>query len=117
MKGLAGKRVVVTGGTSGIGAATAQRFRDEGGEVIVLARAPGTRRHRLRRERPRPGASRPSRSSATSTCSINNAGVSARNPALDITPEQWDEVRRHQPEWRLLGGAGGRPADARGAAA
>ena len=30
MRGLAGKRVVVTGGTSGIGAATAQRFRDEG---------------------------------------------------------------------------------------
>ncbi len=41
MKGLAGKRVVVTGGSSGIGAATAQRFRDEGAEVIVLARRPG----------------------------------------------------------------------------
>ena len=36
MKGLAGKRVVVTGGSSGIGAATAQRFREEGAEVIVL---------------------------------------------------------------------------------
>ena len=34
MKGLAGKRVVITGGTSGIGAATAQRFRDEGCEVV-----------------------------------------------------------------------------------
>ena len=41
MQGLAGKRVVVTGGTSGIGAATAQRFRDEGCEVVVLARTPG----------------------------------------------------------------------------
>src|SRR5450759_5193683 len=41
MRGLAGKRVVVTGGTSGIGAATAQRFRDEGCEVVVLARTPG----------------------------------------------------------------------------
>ena len=41
MKGLAGKRVVITGGSSGIGAATAQRFRDEGAEVIVVARRPG----------------------------------------------------------------------------
>ena len=41
MRGLAGKKVVVTGGTSGIGAATAQRFREEGCEVVILARTPG----------------------------------------------------------------------------
>ena len=41
MKGLAGKRVVVTGGSSGIGAATAQRFREEGAEVLVRARRLG----------------------------------------------------------------------------
>jgi NAD(P)-dependent dehydrogenase (short-subunit alcohol dehydrogenase family) len=37
VKGLEGKRVVVTGGTSGIGAATVQRFRNEGSQVAALA--------------------------------------------------------------------------------
>jgi meso-butanediol dehydrogenase / (S,S)-butanediol dehydrogenase / diacetyl reductase len=37
VKGLAGKRVVVTGGTSGIGAATAQRFVEEGAHVAAIA--------------------------------------------------------------------------------
>jgi meso-butanediol dehydrogenase / (S,S)-butanediol dehydrogenase / diacetyl reductase len=37
MKGLAGKRVVVTGGTSGIGEATSRRFLDEGAQVVALA--------------------------------------------------------------------------------
>jgi NAD(P)-dependent dehydrogenase (short-subunit alcohol dehydrogenase family) len=37
MQGLEGKRVVVTGGTSGIGAATVRRFRDEGARVVAIA--------------------------------------------------------------------------------
>jgi NAD(P)-dependent dehydrogenase (short-subunit alcohol dehydrogenase family) len=37
MKGLEGKRVVVTGGTSGIGEATSRRFLDEGAQVVALA--------------------------------------------------------------------------------
>jgi NAD(P)-dependent dehydrogenase (short-subunit alcohol dehydrogenase family) len=37
VKGLEGKRVVVTGGTSGIGAATVARFRDEGAQVAAIA--------------------------------------------------------------------------------
>jgi meso-butanediol dehydrogenase / (S,S)-butanediol dehydrogenase / diacetyl reductase len=91
MKGLAGKRVVVTGGSSGIGAATAQRFRDEGAEVIVLARRPG------------PGgiacdvSDRDQVQQAFELVGdldvlVNNAGLSVRNPALDIPPQQWDEV-------------------------
>ena len=35
MRGLAGKGVLVTGGTSGIGLATARRFLDEGSRVFV----------------------------------------------------------------------------------
>ena len=36
MRGLEEKRVIVTGGASGIGAATAARFLEEGAEVVVL---------------------------------------------------------------------------------
>src|SRR5450759_2809681 len=91
MRGLAGKRVVVTGGTSGIGAATAQRFRDEGCEVVVLARTPG------------PGVIRCDVSDRLQVDAafeqvgdldvvINNAGVSVRSPAVDISPHQWERV-------------------------
>jgi NAD(P)-dependent dehydrogenase (short-subunit alcohol dehydrogenase family) len=37
MRGLEGKRVVVTGGTSGIGEATSRRFLDEGARVVAFA--------------------------------------------------------------------------------
>jgi NAD(P)-dependent dehydrogenase (short-subunit alcohol dehydrogenase family) len=91
MRGLAGKRVVVTGGTSGIGAATAQRFRDEGCEVVVLARRPG------------PGVIHCDVSDRAQVDAafeqvgdldvlVNNAGVSVRSPATDISQDQWDHV-------------------------
>ncbi len=38
MRGLVGKSVLVTGGASGIGLATALRFQDEGCRVVVLDR-------------------------------------------------------------------------------
>jgi NAD(P)-dependent dehydrogenase (short-subunit alcohol dehydrogenase family) len=37
VRGLEGKRVVVTGGTSGIGEATSRRFLDDGARVVALA--------------------------------------------------------------------------------
>jgi meso-butanediol dehydrogenase / (S,S)-butanediol dehydrogenase / diacetyl reductase len=91
MRGLAGKRVVVTGGTSGIGAATAQRLRDEGCEVVVLARTPG------------PGVIPCDVSDRAQVAAafeqvgdldvlVNNAGVSVRSPATDISQDQWDQV-------------------------
>ncbi len=91
MDGLAGKRVVITGGTSGIGAATAKRFRDEGCEVMILARRSG------------PGViecdvgDRAQVDAAFEHLGdldvlINNAGVSVRSPAVDITADQWEQV-------------------------
>lgn len=91
MRGLAGKRVVVTGGTSGIGAATAQRFRDEGCEVVVLARTPGSG------VIPCDVSDRLQVDAAFEQVGdldvlVNNAGVSVRSPAVDISPDQWDQV-------------------------
>ncbi len=91
MKGLAGKKVVVTGGSSGIGAATAQRFRDEGCEVVVLARSPGPDvivcdvgdREQVEHAFAQIGSL---------DVLVDNAGVSLRSPALDIGEEQWDRV-------------------------
>src|SRR5882762_10095439 len=44
VRGLQSKRVLITGGASGIGAATAARFLDEGSVVCVLDRDAEARR-------------------------------------------------------------------------
>ncbi len=91
MEGLAGKRVVITGGTSGIGAAAAKRFRDEGCEVVILARRSG------------PGVITCDVGDRTQVNAafehvgdldvlVNNAGVSIRTPAVDISEDQWEQV-------------------------
>jgi NAD(P)-dependent dehydrogenase (short-subunit alcohol dehydrogenase family) len=91
MRGLSGKTVVITGGTSGIGAAAAQRFREEGCSVVVLARRPG--------EGVIPtdvaDAGQVERAFAQIErvdVVINNAGISYRTPALRIGRDQWDQV-------------------------
>jgi len=107
MRGLKGKRVLVTGGASGIGAATAARFLDEGAQVCVLDRdAPG--RDRIAKELPALSSAiagdvsnlvevKSAFAQAISKMGgvdvvINNAGISIRHNFLDITPEEWNRV-------------------------
>jgi meso-butanediol dehydrogenase/(S,S)-butanediol dehydrogenase/diacetyl reductase len=101
VRGLAGKRVVVTGGTSGIGAATSRRFLEEGAHVVSIA---------LAGEEPPPGLTAALEADvadpdqvASAFAAVDdalggidvlvaNAGISIRHPFLETTPEEWRRV-------------------------
>jgi NAD(P)-dependent dehydrogenase (short-subunit alcohol dehydrogenase family) len=107
MRGLKDKRVLITGGASGIGAATAARFLEEGARVCVLDRDAKGCEH-IRRELP--GLGEAIIADVTDLMQveaafaeairlmdgidvlINNAGISIRHKFLDITPEEWEKV-------------------------
>lgn len=107
MRGLKDKRVLVTGGASGIGAATAARFLEEGSRVCVLDRdARG--REQIARDLPalsgviatdvarltevKAGFAEAIGQMGGVDIVINNAGVSIRHNFLDITAEEWDRL-------------------------
>jgi NAD(P)-dependent dehydrogenase (short-subunit alcohol dehydrogenase family) len=107
MRGLSGKNVLVTGGASGIGQATAARFLQEGCAVCVLDRSAAAR-SRVAGEVPGlAGVIDADVSSMEQVQAafaqavdlmgsvdvlINNAGISIRHDFLDITPQEWNAV-------------------------
>jgi meso-butanediol dehydrogenase / (S,S)-butanediol dehydrogenase / diacetyl reductase len=112
MRGLKGKRVVITGGASGIGAATAARFLEEGSRVCVLDRDAQACEH-IRHDLSALGEAGITSAIIADVTDlmqveaafaeairlmdgvdvlINNAGISIRHKFLDITPEEWDKV-------------------------
>jgi meso-butanediol dehydrogenase/(S,S)-butanediol dehydrogenase/diacetyl reductase len=107
MRGLQDKRVLVTGGARGIGAATAARFLEEGARVVVLDRDEAALE--------RIGGKLPTLSSTIAAdvsdaaevarafeeldglmggldVLINNAGISIRHRFMDISPQEWRQV-------------------------
>jgi meso-butanediol dehydrogenase / (S,S)-butanediol dehydrogenase / diacetyl reductase len=107
MRGLEGKRVLITGGASGIGAATAARFLQEGSAVCVLDRDDQART-KISRELPDLAGTVDADVSDLKQVQtaiddavammggldvvINNAGISIRHKFLDITPQEWDKI-------------------------
>ena len=107
MRGLKGKKVLVTGGASGIGAATAARFLEEGARVCILDRDKSGR-DQISNQLPHLTAAiaadvavladvQSAFAQAISQMNgldvvINNAGISIRHKFLDITPEEWNRV-------------------------
>jgi len=104
---LHGRRVVVTGGASGIGFATAERFVAEGSRVVVLDRdAAGL----AALASSLPGLAGAVQADVSDRASVDaafaevdrlvggvdvlvaNAGISIRHRFLDITPEDWRKV-------------------------
>jgi NAD(P)-dependent dehydrogenase (short-subunit alcohol dehydrogenase family) len=106
MRGLKEKRVLITGGARGIGAATAARFLEEGARVVVLD-CDDAQLQRFEREMPTlTGILHADVSDAEAVAQafekvdqmvggldvlINNAGISIRRPFLEST---WDDWRR-----------------------
>jgi meso-butanediol dehydrogenase/(S,S)-butanediol dehydrogenase/diacetyl reductase len=107
MRGLKDNRVLITGGASGIGAATARRFLKEGAQVVVLDRDT-VACTRIKRDLPALKATIVADVSDAQAVSrafdeldnicqgldvlINNAGISIRHSFLDITPQEWQQI-------------------------
>ena len=106
MRGLKGKRVVITGGASGIGAATAARFLEEGSVVAVLDRDAAAC-EKIRAEQAGlagtfladvadHGQVQLAFAAIVRDLGgldvINNASISIRHEFLDITPDEWSRV-------------------------
>ena len=95
MNGLSGKRVVVTGGTSGIGVATCRRFRDEGARVVSIAVDDGEENilcdvaDAAQVER---AFARVDELLGGVDVLVANAGISIRSPFLEIREEDWRRV-------------------------
>jgi NAD(P)-dependent dehydrogenase (short-subunit alcohol dehydrogenase family) len=106
---LEGKRVIITGGTTGIGAAVARRFLDEGASVAVWGRSPQNAKA-IERELPKltditavdvadvEGVDRAFAKSLERLGGLDvlicNAGISIRRGFLDIPREEFDRVMR-----------------------
>src|SRR5579859_4176611 len=109
MRGLPGKRVLVSGGSSGIGLATARRFLDEGSRVFLCGLDPGEVDRAVAGLGPDGEVSGVAcdvslegdvtRMVAAAQQAlggidvlVNNAGIARRDPFLAIAASDWDRI-------------------------
>ena len=123
---LEGKRVVVTGGTSGIGAATSRRFVEEGARVVSISlgeeEAVAGLAGALRADVADPAAVASAFAEVDELLGgvdvlVANAGISVRRRFLESGPDDWRRVLAVNLEGvlacareaarRMMGGAGG----------
>lgn len=107
-KDLEGKRVVITGGASGIGLATAKRFITEGARVVIIdwnrealdkALSENLKLSGICGDVSNPEDMAKAFSEIDNILGgidvlISNAGISVRKPFLEIDYEQWSHVLR-----------------------
>jgi len=109
MRGLKGRRVLITGGAGAIGAATAKRFLEEGSRVVVLDQDEGAVERiegkltslsgTIRADVSDPGAVSRAFGELDLLMGgidvlINNAGISIRHRFLDVSPQEWRDVMK-----------------------
>ena len=106
MKGLSGRGVLVSGGTRGIGLATARRFIEEGSRVFITGHDPADLATALEQLETAQGCvcdvADPNQVAVavaaaeqfTGGLSVlaNNAGVARRDPFLEIEVADWDRI-------------------------
>ncbi len=109
MRGLRGKRILISGGSSGIGLATAERFLEEGSRVFLCGIDPGEVEAAVASLTPKGEAgglacdvsleADVARMTGAAVGAlgavdvlVNNAGVARRDPFLTIAPADWDRV-------------------------
>ncbi|WP_380157568.1 SDR family NAD(P)-dependent oxidoreductase [Kineococcus sp. R86509] len=97
MSGMDGLRVLVTGGASGIGAATAARFEEEGARVVVLDRERAEGFTSVVADLSDDASVRAAVAEAVETLGgldvlVNNAGIGATGSVADNDDEEWHRV-------------------------
>ncbi|MDH2327659.1 SDR family NAD(P)-dependent oxidoreductase [Cereibacter sp. SYSU M97828] len=98
-----GKTVIVTGAGSGIGAATARRFGDEGAKVVLVARhAEGIEKVAAGLDNARVVAADITQDAERIVAAaegridvlVNNAGIAVSGEIEELSPEDWDRQIR-----------------------